>query len=263
MNDFLLNLARRSAGVGTPLLVEPSRDPVFSPTPGETETNWLHPDFSSEQTADESISAVPTGLAKQSLSPSGEDVAPDMGGDESSPRLFDLRETKPTSIHYPDVPSSTALSPFSLESQAENVQATARQSVTVPSDTNDRKSTSEPPVVPHQSGSMTVPPDINRRDQVERFSTTTPTVDSSLWSTGPTSRPNTSTMEETTTSIQPDSAALESSALLSGIHEPQPQPVQVRIGTIEVRAEQMPAVRASKSTSQNLIRGFDDYKFIR
>lgn len=288
MSNFLLNLARRGAGLGPGVSIEPASDPVFSPTAGDMDPSHRFEEPSEEsrpvsepaRMIETQRDPEPLRSVVEPLLPSrGEDLLPPLKNKLSSAppdikekKTTPARETQITAnstkaaVDQPhmrpptldvNVPSITPVVPAVFESRVESIESIqAPPFATISANANATTPTAKRPIAPAL-------PEQEGGNYAEQIITTrqvfTPTPSDFQFN-----RISSQTEEAATILIEPAVTVLESSAALPSLQQQQaPQPIHVRIGTIEVRAEQPPPVRAPNTQSQTPKRGFDDYKFIR
>lgn len=271
MSDFLLNLARRSAGLGASVSIEPASDPVFSPGDWDTSLRYEEP---GEDLQPASKPARPTETGREQAAPPLRPVAEQsmslVNVDASLPLDEELlsehaelkqnrsrvaidRSRIDISPHDVNVQAISPAVPTSFESQAESVDSIAEpQFSIVSSDANLETPNSTRSFVAHAPS-----PRAHALRQEDSYAERT--IPARQFS----NRLVPGTAEETaTTTIE--SNFLENGPSIAVMDQQQSlPPIQVSIGTIEVRADQPPAVRPPSRALQTPKRGFDDYKLIR
>jgi hypothetical protein len=264
MSDFILNIARRSAGLGPGVLVEPAPGPMFLPTVSNAKMG--NPDPDAEDQSEVEVPVPPFGNESHSqpeankpgltigdtrLTARGREGATDRVTSDSSvvgnisfnssisARQFD---TQPSNIQSIIEPQSSSDFRY-LNDTKSNL---GKLPIDGPQPARDLFSAGLTPRLSETPGKKEPPGAARQSDEI-------------------TQKPE----AVATSMIEPATTEANSSNSLSENQQPgavthsEPQPIQVRIGTIEVRAEQVPPPRAAMSALPALQSGFDDYKSIR
>jgi len=291
MSNFILNIARRSAGLGPGALVEPAPGPIFSPTVGNLETRGHEADAEDQS---EGVVQGPPGISgrrkrfaetKQEFSTPADKRSPRSFGNESRSKPDANRGGLPLGnpkgpvkaregVTHEFTSGSFVAGNTSLDSsiaaqrfdpQLANVQSIEPQS---PFDLRD----------PHGQKANPDKLSIGGSGQArEAFSSgLTPHLSEAPVKKEPpaaeaqSDQINQGFEDAATGMIEPATvAATSSNSLWEGHQQPgavkslETQPIHVRIGTIEVRAEQVPPSRVAMSELPAPQSGFDDYKSIR
>ena len=285
MSNFILNIARRSAGLGPGALVEPAPGPIFSPTVGNLETRGHEAD-AEDRLADlvQGPSGIP-GRRKRFAETKQEFSSP--ANKRTRAPLGDESRLKPDA-NRAGLPVGNPQRPVKAR-EGDTGEFTSGSSVA--GNTSLDSSIAAPPIDPQLENLQSIiepksPFDLRypheQKANIDKLSIDGPGQAREAFNNGLTPRlsepPAAAQSDQITPGfetaatgmIEPATAAATSSNSLWGSHQQpgavkplEPQPIHVRIGTIEVRAEQVPPSRVAMSALPAPQSGFDDYKSIR
>lgn len=271
MSDFMLNIARRSAGLGPGVVVEPVPGSVFVPTVSNVEMRSHDADAEDQSEGlFQSRPAVPvrsrrvletkqhdSTLADKQSRSLGNEPRSDSGANTPGSAIGDARLTAQgregatdrfttDSFVVEDISfdGSAAGQPF--DPQPRNLQSIIEPQSDGPQQTSEPFGAGLTPRLSDAPGKKEPSGATSRSDQIAQAPA------------------------DATGTIEPAATRADNSDSLWEIRQEhdvavgplQQQPIQVRIGTIEVRAEQVPH-RVAMNRSPAPQSGFDDYKLIR
>jgi hypothetical protein len=292
MSNFILNIVRRSAGLGPGVLVEPAPGPVFLPTLRNAEMPGDDADAGESKRIVQDQPAAPA--RRKRVGETKEDVS--IPGDKQSRRLLGNQlRSEPDSkisgkpigdIRFTAKGREGATDRFTSDSSVVGNVPFNSSATRQPPDSQPRNLQSI--IEPRFSANLRYPNE--KRSNLDELWTDGPRQAREPPSTGLTPRLSeapgkkersgaksqsdqmthasedapTSTVEPAATGVTSSDSLWESHSQPDPAGMPlPPQPIQVRIGTIEVRAEQVQPARVAVSSSPAPQSGFDDYKFIR
>jgi hypothetical protein len=296
MRDFVLNIARRSAGLSSGVLVEPAPELVFLPALSNQDMP-IHGVFPEEQ-SDGEVLGRPDMVIRHQEATETEREARQFGDEQFRPIVDELRtepkarnralsggDTEPAEnevqVSADGSDSPAVISSASLPQRSRVLQLDPQVMAVEPqssADLRDRGGKRANFVEPLSDGqreahqparaklrTQSRPIPRGNEEPVREGESSGPSLQSSSSQSDSIRRVS---HDIPATIIGPSAPVERSGASLLGAHQssgpavtPLRQPIQVKIGTIEVRAEQAPVTRVA--ASQTPPSGFEDYNFIR